>query len=150
MEPTRATTNRDDLARSDLRGARVTFAVFAALALAAAVCLYVADPAKARFYPPCIFHRLTGLYCPGCGSLRAASRLLHADLAGALSLNALFVLATPYMLWALVSGAREAATGRPLPAIALSKRVRVVLLVLVALFWILRNVPSAPFEALAP
>lgn len=27
--------------------------------------------------PPCIFHRFTGLYCPGCGGTRAVIALSH-------------------------------------------------------------------------
>ena len=29
---------------------------------------------------PCVFHKLTGLYCPGCGAGRALSALLHLHL----------------------------------------------------------------------
>lgn len=28
-------------------------------------------------FPPCIFHLLTGYYCPGCGGTRAIAALLH-------------------------------------------------------------------------
>ena len=28
---------------------------------------------------PCLFHLLTGLYCPGCGGTRAAVYLLHGQ-----------------------------------------------------------------------
>ena len=31
------------------------------------------------FLPPCIFHSLTGLYCPGCGGTRAVLFLLHGQ-----------------------------------------------------------------------
>ncbi len=30
--------------------------------------------------PPCVFLRLTGLYCPGCGGTRACIALLHGQL----------------------------------------------------------------------
>lgn len=30
--------------------------------------------------PPCVFHYLTGYYCPGCGGTRAVIALLHGQL----------------------------------------------------------------------
>ena len=38
--------------------------------------VYAFDPSTARFYPPCVFHSLTGLQCPGCGGTRALHALL--------------------------------------------------------------------------
>lgn len=54
--------------------------------------LYLFSPAQYPFYPRCIFHSLTGLDCPGCGSLRALHQLLHGNIAVAFWLNPLFVL----------------------------------------------------------
>lgn len=31
-------------------------------------------------YPPCTFHEITGLSCPGCGGTRAFIALLHGDI----------------------------------------------------------------------
>lgn len=50
----------------------------ASLALAAALMGLLAFIAAARItLPPCLFFRLTGLYCPGCGGTRAWIALLH-------------------------------------------------------------------------
>lgn len=58
--------------------------------------LYYFDPARFGFYPVCLFHRTTGLLCPGCGGLRALHQLLHGHIMAALRLNPLAVLALPF------------------------------------------------------
>lgn len=35
----------------------------------------------ALFHLPCLFHWLTGYYCPGCGGTRAVVYLLHGQIA---------------------------------------------------------------------
>lgn len=64
------------------------------------VCLAILfwfDPAVYHFYPTCIFHQVTGLLCPGCGSLRAVHQLLHGHLGNAFRLNPLLVVALPVL-----------------------------------------------------
>jgi hypothetical protein len=36
-----------------------------------------------QFLPPCLFHAVTDIDCPGCGMTRAFLRLAQGDLAGA-------------------------------------------------------------------
>ncbi len=62
-----------------------------AAAGAAALVLFCFDPARCAVYPVCTFHQLTGLDCPGCGSLRAMHQLLHGHFLSALHFNALAV-----------------------------------------------------------
>lgn len=38
---------------------------------------------------PCLFHLLTGLYCPGCGGTRAVYYLLHGQLVTSLQFHPL-------------------------------------------------------------
>lgn len=101
--------------------------------------LYLVDPARCRLFPPCPVHRVTGFYCPGCGSTRAVHRLLHADLPGALSKNALMVLSIP--LLGLLSLRPSWAYSRAAPWIALA---------ILLGYAVLRNVNAYPFTLLAP
>ncbi len=39
--------------------------------------LGIVTPTKMLY--PCVFHRVTGLYCPGCGGTRAVEALLQGD-----------------------------------------------------------------------
>lgn len=88
-------------------------AVTAVALVAATAYTYLRSPFETGAFPVCLFYAGTGLYCPGCGGLRAVHQLLHGDVAGALSLNALAILVViPATLIALVWWA-GAATGRP-------------------------------------
>jgi len=73
--------------------------------IAAGIVLYLFDPETAGFYPVCALHQMTGLQCPGCGSLRALHQLTHGNIAGAWRLNPLLVALLPMGLWL---GLREA------------------------------------------
>jgi len=59
----------------------------AIIAVAGAWVLYTFPPGAHSFYPPCVFHRVTGLLCPGCGTTRALHQLLHGHVAAAFKLN---------------------------------------------------------------
>lgn len=59
----------------------------------------------------CLFRRITGHPCPTCGSTRAASALLHADVPAALRLNPLtttLMLAAPLLVAAWMIARRRA------------------------------------------
>ena len=44
-------------------------------------------------------YQLTGLACPGCGSLRALHQLTHGHFGEALRLNPMLVMALPFLFW---------------------------------------------------
>jgi len=98
--------------------------------------------------PHCPFHALTGLYCPGCGSTRALYWLVHGDVAHALALNPLLVIALPFVLLMTlhIAGWRPRALD---PLMRILGNPKVWLFVLIG-FGVLRNLPFAPFSALAP
>lgn len=91
-------------------------------------------------FPPCPFHLLTGLDCPGCGSTRALRALLHGRFLQAMDFNlltipALLILALGFSQH--VSPATQAMWMR-------FNKPRMVLLGVLA-FWVLRNLPWPPF-----
>jgi hypothetical protein len=114
--------------------------------------LYFFYPAtNSSFHPKCPFHSLTGLYCPGCGSQRATSALLHAHFLQAINYNVLLVLSMPFILYSAFVFAWNAFSARKMQqAIFYSPLFIKTVLVTVILFWVLRNIPVAPFSWLAP
>ena len=96
----------------------------------------------------CPIYELTGLYCPGCGSGRAARALLRGDLAAAFGHN---LLALPL---GLVCGGvlgweylRFVFPGLGLTPAALPDRTGRTCLALILGFGILRNLPAFAFLA---
>jgi len=121
-----------------------------AMTLAGAAVLYHFDPARTWFYPPCMFHALTGLNCPGCGGLRAIHKLLHGNVTGALHSNALVVLLVPIVLWVGVrvvwqtkAGVRQADSPVPIPLLWIVLGAMIV-------FGLLRNLPVEQFAWMSP
>lgn len=131
-------------------GRRLQTAGVVLLCAAAAAALYVWDPARWAVFPPCPFHWLTGLHCPGCGTLRGLHQLAHGNLAAAFGLNPLMVLCLPLVacwpLWGMV----RRAGGRRMSRVFVPAGWIWALLGVIVLFWILRNVPVYPFSLLAP
>lgn len=117
--------------------------------IAALLALFVLNPADGSFCPPCPFHTLTGLYCPGCGSLRALHQLLHGNLSEAFGFNPLMVLSLPFLGYCLISP-RVAAVAKRTKAGFIPAFWIWSILVVIILFWILRNLPFYPFTLLAP
>ncbi len=124
-------------------------AIVAAVAVVSAILFFV-DPADSSVYPMCLFHSLTGLHCPGCGTLRALHQLLHMNLADAFRLNPLMALSMPFLAYAFLSRAMVGIRGKSLPRVFVPAGWIWALLVIIIAFWFFRNVPFYPFSLLAP
>lgn len=106
-------------------------------------------PVPPAWAPPCPFHVLTGLHCPGCGSTRTLHALAHGEFGRALQLNPLLVLALPFLVaWAGAAWWRG--VRHDLPPAPLPKPAAAVTLVTVLRYFVLRNLPWWPFTLLAP
>jgi hypothetical protein len=112
--------------------------------------LWWLDPARTPV-PLCTFYAMTGLHCPGCGTLRATHELLHGHPLAALHDNAIWTLSLPLLsylggsqLWTLLGH-------RPWPGDVTQRRwFWIGVAMVAAVFCVLRNLPWEPFTWLAP
>ena len=132
-----------------LRGPLLTAGIVGGLTIA----LHFRDPHAAGSWGLCPWHALTGLYCPGCGALRAVNDLGNGDVLGALSSNLLFVAMVPVLVYWWLRWTQRAWSGEPkalsraaawkLPAGVWIALGTVVMLV----FGVLRNLPAGSWLA---
>jgi len=115
----------------------------AAFAGAGAV-VYFFNPSTHGFYPICLFHKLTGWNCPGCGGTRSVYALLHGNVALALKDNALFVVllaaAVARGIWIAAKTIRRQPVGTFVPV-----GVLWVALAMAVVFTVMRNLPAFAF-----
>jgi hypothetical protein len=117
---------------------------WASLLLIAGLILYWVNPLQQLAWLRCPVNLLTGLYCPGCGSLRAIHVLLHGDLLAAISNNLLAVIALPVLLGIGIRDIANNLQGRTTPT-------RIPPLAAWSVFWIVIGfaiVRNLPIEAL--
>jgi hypothetical protein len=121
--------------------------IFAPLGLSV---LYNHAPGEHSFYPPCIFHWLTGLHCAGCGATRCLHALLHLDLPQAFAYNAAFVLASPFLAYAAGCTLYTMWTGHRVRGYRIPGWATIIVMIVLLAYSILRNIPMYPFDLLAP
>jgi hypothetical protein len=106
-------------------------------------------PSDYGFIPSCVFYKMTGLYCPGCGSMRAMHFLLTGSIFLSLRCNPLVIFLFPLIIFLLIKwlyaifGQKEL-TFRGLQYIYWG------VLVVIVLFFIIRNIPVRAFDFLRP
>lgn len=91
---------------------------------------------------PCIFHKLTGFYCPGCGMTRAFISLIKLDIYQAFRYNMLVIIFVPFFI---IYGVNKYILKNKYK---IPRFIFYILLVITILFAILRNIPN--FSFLAP
>jgi Protein of unknown function (DUF2752) len=122
-------------------------AVLGVTVIGAGAMVYLFNPSTHAFYPVCVFHALTGLNCPGCGTTRSLYALLHGDLRVALKDNALFILTLAALaVWSAQFTLRKIQSQ---PAtVNISPNFLWLFLVVTLVFAVVRNLPG--FEWLSP
>lgn len=99
--------------------------------------------------PSCPTRAYLGIYCPGCGSMRATHYLLNGRFGDSLRNNPLVLPLLPLVFLLLVRFVTEMRTGRswPLPG---ERYLGITLLVVFAFLFVARNIPWEGFDILRP
>lgn len=97
---------------------------------------------------PCVFERVTGVYCPGCGISRMFAAMLRLDFKAAIGANVFVFCLLPFAgavaIFKAIRYIRSGVTSDPLWL----NVIYVIALIASIVFWILRNIPE--FAYLAP
>ncbi len=122
------------------RRAHLELAAVVSGVIALAILLRRFPPEQYGVYPRCPIFEWTGLLCPGCGATRALASLAHGNLAEALHWNALVVMLLPvFVAWGVVVY-RRALSGEGTTWPKLPNYGVMALLVVAAVFVIVRNI----------
>lgn len=91
---------------------------------------------------------LLGIDCPGCGSLRMVYSLLHGDLLAALRFNAVGLVALILLVWAYGAWTYGRIVGRDIRTWQHQRWAAMTALVVVSVWFVIRNLPFGPFVVL--
>lgn len=120
------------------------------LALIIALVYIFINPSEVDFLPKCPLYITTGFYCAGCGSQRATHQLLNLNFIGVLQQNVFYAFALLLLLSQFIIISINKFSKKKVYNYFNHPKTPIIILVLVILFWILRNIPHYPFNLLAP
>lgn len=120
------------------------------LGIVLAFLFFFVNPSNVNFFPKCPLYVTTGLYCPGCGSQRATHQLLHLNILGVLQQNILYLLGVLLIGYHLIVTSLNLFFKKHIYNYMYHPKTPIIILIIVVVFWILRNIPYYPFTLLAP
>lgn len=111
----------------------------AAAFIGVAFCIVRFFHLEEMFSTPCLFFRLTGYYCPGCGGTRALKALLAGRLLQSLRLHPLVPYGAAFLAVFLGSNTLERFTGGRVRGLRYKNRYLVIGIVILLANWIIKN-----------
>jgi hypothetical protein len=121
----------------------------AASAILVCAATWVGDPTTPGGpLPVCPTKALLGIDCPGCGSLRMLYSLLHGNVMAAARFNAVGLVAVVLLVWAYLVWTYGRISGRRLRSWQHQRWSAMVALSVVVVWFVVRNIPFAPFSGL--
>ena len=114
-------------------------ALLPAFLLMSAAFIYILIVKRLGFGIPCLFHRVTGFKCPGCGVTTLCTDLLRFDIGGAYNANPFVFVTLPFIAVELIFAQIRLLNGKKNPK---SNEVLLTIYVVLLIIWgIVRNIP---------
>lgn len=120
----------------------------AAIFLVAAGVLYYLIVSFTDFAIPCVFRKITGLYCPGCGVTGMLTHIVRLDFKGAFECNQVLFVILPFILYLLGKMLYGYIRYGRLTLKKFDTVLTFVLIGILLVFGVVRNLP--PFDILRP
>ncbi|TWO31471.1 DUF2752 domain-containing protein [Seonamhaeicola sediminis] len=111
---------------------------------------FLYNPLENSLFPKCPLYAFTGTYCPGCGSQRAIHQILNGNIITGLRHNFLIVLLVLIIIYDLFIKFLNVLLKRKFSNLLHKPAITISLLVVILLYWVLRNINQYPFNILAP
>ncbi len=95
---------------------------------------------KFNIYIPCLFHKITNLYCPGCGVTRMIISLLKGNLYQAFRYNMLIFILTPFLMFFIFDYIISRKKQRDALYEKIPNSIWYILIIVLVIFGIIRNI----------
>lgn len=95
---------------------------------------------KTGFAIPCIFYRITGLQCPGCGVTRMCLALMRFDFVSAYHYNKLLFIISPVIVFIITQQIYRYIRFNDAKTTKAQTAILILLVVLLVIWGILRNI----------
>lgn len=130
---------------------KLILVIIGVLAFLGMLALYVFwNPSDTNIFPKCPVFAMTGIYCPGCGSQRAAHQILNGNIIEGIRHNYMIALLVVVLLYQGFIYIMNEFFNKKIPNLLHKSKITNSILIIVILFWILRNIDVFPFTELAP
>jgi len=130
---------------------KIPFIIIGVLTFFGMLALYIFwSPTETNIFPKCPVYSLTGIYCPGCGSQRAAHKLLNGNIIEGIRHNYLIALLGLVLSYQAFMFIMNNVLQKGIVNLLHKSKVTFGILIFVIFFWILRNINLFPFTELAP
>lgn len=125
---------------------RIRNTILFIIIISLSIILYYSLNRRYNFSIPCIFHEITGYYCPGCGITRCLFSLLEGNIYKAFMYNQLVFILLPFLILYMIYNIyiyifnKENKVIKKIP-----NSIFIILLCIVIVFGILRNLNCFPY-----